>query len=129
MTAEETEKDPPGGLTPKEQRQLEYQRKLDDKLIGKGWFRRQGIMCVEGLKFWRWGVKELAIWTASGNFTLGQVAAGGWVKANWTLIVLPFLKGLGVSTVIFMKSLLTSIGLAIKSAFFAVLTALGLVIP
>ena len=111
----ENEKDPPGDLTPKEQKNLAYDRKLAAKLVGKGWLRRIGINTLEGMKFWRWGVKEFAIWTASSNFTLGQVAGGAWVKTNWTLVVLPFLKGLA-----------SSAWLAVKSVFF---TAVAFVTP
>lgn len=55
---------------------------LEQRLEGKGWLRRQLIMTLEGLKFWKFGAKECAVWTASSNVTLLQVGAITWFAAS-----------------------------------------------
>lgn len=62
----------------------------------KGFLAKLG----EGLKFWKFGPKEWAVWQASSYVTLGQVFAGNavwvWMKTNWAITVLPFVKNVAL---------------------------------
>lgn len=75
---------------------LSDEERLSKRLEGRGWFAKQFIMAGEGLKFWKFGSKEWAIWHTSSWATYANVFAltsiWNWLKLNWLSVCVPMLK-------------------------------------
>ncbi len=74
----------------------------------KGFFAK----LAEGLKFWKFGPKEWAVWQASSYVTLAQLAAGNavwvWLKTNWAVTIVPFVKNAALAAIQILKEYMSS---------------------